>query len=140
MSRPADFIDAHKRHWLDAELLFQNKRWANASQLHGFSAECGLKAVMQQHLGMHVDAQGKPADAKYRKHVQEIWPLFPALATGRPGRRFLRHLPSHNPFSNWSHHDRYAASAGFRQSSGTAHRTGAESVHRMLQLEMAGVP
>ena len=29
----ADFLDAHNRHWKDAELLFNAKRWANADHL-----------------------------------------------------------------------------------------------------------
>ena len=47
MSHLADFHDAHLRHWQDAELLFRHDRWANADQLYGLSAECGLKAVMR---------------------------------------------------------------------------------------------
>ena len=58
MIHPADFVDAHRRHWEDAELLFDHQRWANADQLYGLSAECGLKAVMQI-LGMPVDDQGR---------------------------------------------------------------------------------
>lgn len=42
-----DFVDAHERHWRDAELLWQHQRWANADQLYGLSAECGLKALMR---------------------------------------------------------------------------------------------
>ena len=42
---------ALQRHWEDAELLFSEKRLANADHLYGFSAECGLKAVMEA-LGM----------------------------------------------------------------------------------------
>ena len=52
MPLPADFKDAHSRHWVDAELLFGKSRWANADHLYGFSVECGLKAVMAK-LGMH---------------------------------------------------------------------------------------
>lgn len=44
MAHPADFPDAHARHWQDAERLAQAGRWANADQLYGYSAECGLKA------------------------------------------------------------------------------------------------
>ena len=51
MIHPTDFVDSHRRHWQDAELLFDQSRWANADQLYGFSAECGLKAVMKA-LGM----------------------------------------------------------------------------------------
>lgn len=42
----SDFFNAHQRHWKDAELLYKEKRWANADHLYGLSAECGLKAVM----------------------------------------------------------------------------------------------
>ena len=47
MPYDTDFADAHRRHWEDAELLHDHGRWANADQLYGFSAECGLKAVMR---------------------------------------------------------------------------------------------
>ena len=57
MAFPADFRDAHLRHWQDAELLFEHQRWANADQLYGLSAECGLKAVMRA-LGMPVGRHG----------------------------------------------------------------------------------
>ena len=85
MPRPADFLDAHRRHWGDAELLFAQSRRANADQMYGFSAECGLKAVMKK-LGMQVDAAtGKPAEDEHRKHVQDLWPIFLMFATGRGG-------------------------------------------------------
>ena len=45
VTHSADFSNAHNRHWQDAELLFCDRRWANADHLYGFSAECGLKAV-----------------------------------------------------------------------------------------------
>jgi len=45
MNWPEDFLDAHERHWEDAELLFGNRRWANADHLYGLAAECGLKAL-----------------------------------------------------------------------------------------------
>ena len=35
MPRPADFADAHRRHWTDAELLFERERWANADTSTG---------------------------------------------------------------------------------------------------------
>ena len=43
MAYPADFSDAHVRHWRDAELLYAARCWGNADQLYGFSAECGLR-------------------------------------------------------------------------------------------------
>jgi len=43
----ADFLDAHERHWTDAEILFAQGRFANADHLYGLSAECGLKWLMR---------------------------------------------------------------------------------------------
>ncbi len=99
MPRPADFVDAHRRHWDDAELLLGNARWANADQMYGFSAECGLKAVMQA-MGMPVDAAGIPAE-RYRKHVRELWPEFRSFAAGPGGARYSSRLPEDNPFTDW---------------------------------------
>lgn len=59
----ANFLDAHKRHWNDAERLFAAACYANADQLYGMAAECGLKQLMVQ-FGMAVDsATGSPTEA-----------------------------------------------------------------------------
>ena len=42
MPYPADYPNAHLQHWQDAERLFEARRFANADQLYGFSAECGF--------------------------------------------------------------------------------------------------
>ena len=70
MPFPEDYVSAHYRHWTDAELLFQNSCWANADQLYGLSAECGVKALMPS-LNMPVA----------KKHLDEIWPDFAKAAT-----------------------------------------------------------
>lgn len=54
-----DFLDAHDRHWNDAEYLFAALRWANADHLYGLSAECGLKRLMIA-FGMPVTTSGNP--------------------------------------------------------------------------------
>lgn len=130
----ADFLDAHRRHWDDAELLFNSSRWANADQMYGFSAECGLKAVMKK-LGMWVDATGTPARG-HQKHVQHLWPIFLVFAAGRGGARwvpYLRRLPTQNPFANWSHHDRYAHRGWFAQSNVAPHQAAARTILNMVQ-------
>ena len=86
MPQPANFLDAHGRHWQDAELLFHAHRWANADQLYGFSAECDLKAVMEV-LGMETDPAGTPRAREHRRHVQHLWPKFLAFAEERGGTR-----------------------------------------------------
>lgn len=59
-----NFLDAHHRHWDDAELLYQAQRWANADHLFGVSAECGLKRLMEM---MNNGALARDD----RKHVME---------------------------------------------------------------------
>lgn len=83
MAQAADYGDAHLRHWEDAELLFNDDRWANADQLYGFSAECGLKALMRALGGMPVDATGKPTSTKHLKHIREFGQYSRRSLTGR---------------------------------------------------------
>jgi len=105
MPHPADFVDAYHRQWADAELLFANDCWANADQLYGFSAECGLKAVMKT-LGMPVDETGIPEEREHRVHVQDLWPISRSLSVIDAGRgicaRFRTVRPSRTgPDTEW---------------------------------------
>lgn len=138
MAYPADFPNAHVRHWQDAEFLFGDGRWANADQLYGFSAECGLKAVMVAG-GMPVDPEaGAPTERRHKKHIHELWNVFRSFVHGRPVGGLLRHLPESNPFKAWSHHNRYASSSHFDAGAVKPHRTAACQVHQFysrLQVE-----
>lgn len=125
-----DFVDAHSRHWQDAELLFEHQRWANADQLYGLSAECGLKAVMEK-LGMPFDDIGRP-ERKYREHVNKLWPVFQDFANGRGGARYLEMLPRGNPFANWAIDGRYGKSDDFRFADVAPHRVATEQIARMV--------
>ena len=131
MPHDADFSDAHRRHWEDAELLYEHERWANADQLYGLSAECGLKAVMRN-LGMPVDTTGMP-ETRYRRHVQELWPIFRDFAARRPQAQYLR-LISSEPFADWSHHDRYAHRNHFDRTAVEPHREAARGIRRMVTV------
>ena len=140
MTHPADFADAHRRHWEDAELLFDAGRWANADQLYGFSAECGLKAVMKS-LGMPVDASGVPEEERHRVHVQHLWPMFRDFAEARRAAQFVRLLPAEAPFADWSHHDRYANRRYFDAERAERHRDAAGAVRDMvLRARRGGMP
>ena len=129
--RAADYTDAHRRHWKDAELLFGQGRWANADHLYGFSAECGLKAVMKS-LGMPVDTDGTPQKREHRKHVQDLWPEFGSFAQNRNGAKYVTLLLQPNPFANWSHHDRYAHRRHFCRANVQPYRDGAKRVCDMV--------
>lgn len=131
MTPPTDFADAHGRHWGDAELLYGHQCLANADQLYGFSAECGLKALMKG-LGMRLDEKGRPP-RRYSKHVQDLWPEFKMFAKARSGWRFLSQLPGGSPFADWSHNDRYAHSTYVGNEAVDQHRTAALGVRRMVK-------
>lgn len=130
MAHPADFPDAHVRHWRDAELLFEAQRWSNADQLYGFSAECGLKAVMEAN-GMPVDpTTGAPTEGDHREHIKKLWPAFFSFDHPRQTMDLLHLLPESNPFLGWSHHNRYANSKHFDQTIVDPHRDAALDVRR----------
>ena len=128
-----DFADAHHRHWEDAELLYAHGRWANADQLYGYSAECGLKLVMES-IGMEVDRMGVPVESQHRVHVQDLWPEFIAFAGARRGARYVALMPPGAPFEDWSHHDRYAHRERVGSSDVARHREAADEVRRMVDL------
>ena len=138
MAHPADFANAHIRHWQDAEFLFLAGRWANADQLYGLSTECGLKAVMVAD-GLSVDKTGSPV-GKYKKHVNtSLWDTFRTFVQGRPTGQLLHHLPQSNPFASWSVDNRYANSVHFGQTAVASHRTAARRVRIFyLRLKVLG--
>lgn len=129
MIHPADFADAHGRHWEDAELLFGRKRWANADHLYGLSAECGLKAVMKG-LGMRVDAQGRPKKRQHTKHGDQLWRAYGNFVKGRRKRNYIL---AGAPFKNWSISDRYANRRHFAKSRVAPHRHATLRVRDLIQ-------
>lgn len=131
----ADFLDAHKRHWEDAELLKNQKRLANADHLYGIAAECGLKRLMIA-FGMRVDDEGTPS-SQDKKHANAIWQRYESYRSRHPeGAAYA--LPSENPFSNWDVSQRYANQSNFTQSDVEAHRQGAESVRFLIDQAKEG--
>ena len=78
----ADFLDAHERHWYDAELLFTEQRWANADHLYGIAAECGLKRLMVA-FGMPFDTvKNRPAELSDRSHADSVWARYESYRSG----------------------------------------------------------
>ena len=135
MVHSADFANAHVRHWRDAELLFRAGCWANADQLYGLSAECGLKAVMVAD-GLSIDTDGSPRNRKYMKHVDTLWDIFCAFVQGRPTGRLLHHLPQPNPFASWSLGNRYASDVHFNEQTVDPHRRAARRVCNFCSLRL----
>lgn len=127
---PPDYLDAMERHWLDAEHLFHHTppRLANADQLYGLSAECGLKALMMK-WGMNLNPNYTPASSLDRKHADEIWDRYEAY---RQGRSSSLALPGTRYFDDWSIHHRYVSRSHFQQSVVDVHRRGAAIVKQLV--------
>jgi len=127
----SDFLDAHKRHWMDAELLKTESRLANTDHLYGLSAECGLKGLMIQ-FGMGVNSgTGSPQERMDRVHADKIWERFDSYRSGHPqGTGYP--VPSENPFDDWNVSQRYAHRDQFDEVRIDRHRRGAEYVRKLL--------
>lgn len=128
----ADFLDAHERHWNDAERLLQAQRWANADHLYGMAAECGLKRMMQA-FGMPYDAdKDRPSNKQDRVHGVGVWARFESYRSGHvQGTGYV--LPATNPFHDWDISDRYAHQSDFDQARATAHQNGARNICELIK-------
>lgn len=128
----SDFEKAHGRHWRDAELLFENQRWANADHLYGMAAECGLKSLMRS-FDMPFDSdKDSPMRDKDRKHIDKIWMRYEGYRSGHqlgPGYA----LSSGNPFQDWDVAQRYANESLFTQERVKPHREAAEEVRKLVR-------
>ena len=122
---PVDFLDAMDRHWQDAELLRSSERLTNADHLYGLSAECGLKALLEQ--------DGNRIEDRTRRHINELWRECGSLADGRAGAT-SDFNPDANPFDDWHISDRYAHRGGIISGRELQrHRSGAEQVRTMIE-------
>lgn len=128
----ADFLNAHERHWDDAEILLQAQRWANADHLYGIAAECGLKRLMLV-FGMPYDmAKDFPASRQDRVHANGAWARFESYRSGHAqGTSYV--LPADDPFNNWDVSDRYAHQSNFDVARATGHQAGALLVRNLIK-------
>jgi hypothetical protein len=132
MMMPADFLDAHHRHWDDAEQLFAAQRWANADHLYGMAAECGLKRLMQA-FGMPFDSVGdRPANQPDRVHADGVWARYESYRCGHH-RGAGYGLPPANPFQDWNVSQRYAHQSHFNAARATSHQVGANQVRQLIK-------
>lgn len=134
-----DFLDAHSRHWEDAEMLFNDSRLPNADHLYGMAAECGLKRLMMV-FGMQVDSTtGNPSDRQDWKHIDQIWCRFESYRSGHTlGVNYV--LPANAPFSDWKAEQRYANRSNFDNARVQPHRDGAQEVRKLIKkAQIAGL-
>lgn len=137
MSTPTNdnFQVAALRHYKDAELLKNHGRSANAGQLFGIAAECGIKAVIQ--LLNHNNPKVHLTESSANKnglieptHLDLLDNL--SNTNGRLGSGYKAHLHSINNFANWSVHQRYWGDTHLPNSLEDWHNA-AKEVMKMLQ-------
>lgn len=128
----ADYLDAHERHWVDANGLFNAQRWANADYLYGIAAECGLKRLMLA-FGMPYDtASDRPSQRNDLQHVNGIWARFESYRCGHhQGAGYA--LTASNPFADWDVAQRYAHQSNFDRTRAEGHQGGATLVRSLVQ-------
>ncbi|MGO8692824.1 MAG: hypothetical protein ACLQMF_04035 [Rectinemataceae bacterium] len=110
-----DFAESARRHWKDAETLSTEGRFANAGQLLGFSAECGLKALyrclslLPQATDGDIDwsSLGNPEKAKYKKHIDVLCQTAGILGSSPASSSYQSMIPSIGVFTTWSTDQRY---------------------------------
>jgi len=142
---------AARRHMTDAETLFAAGRLANAGQLYGFVAECGLKALLLA-CGIQPDADGdiprkRPAPDKGKHPLREHMPLlmsnitadFQIVPDGVQANRYLALVPNRNDFHDWLVDHRYWRDTAL-PASVSLWRAGAREISTMLdQAQQDGV-
>ncbi|RMH40428.1 MAG: SAM-dependent methyltransferase [Gammaproteobacteria bacterium] len=138
----ADFNDAFHRHKQDCQILYEEKRWANADHLAGLAAECGLKAVMMA-LGMPVDKKsGSPRSKKYRVHLPAIWNAFQQFVANTHGAILALHLSTPSPFAHphvWHVAQRYEPQSNFTKAVVDDHLEGLKEVENVYnRAKLAG--
>lgn len=138
------YAEAARRHFADAGLLLSNSREANAGQLFGLAAECGLKAIVVA-CGAKTDADGsvdKLTGVKGKGFKDHMPQLHQAAITygghlpdGRFSTRYLASMPSLSVFSDWAVEHRYWRNTAWPAASLPKWKTAADEV--MLALDQA---
>jgi len=147
-----NYAEAARRHLHDAETLYMRGRHANAGQLFGFAAECGLKAML---MACKVPAgpdgglpQSHPTEPGRRHPLREHVPrLMDRIAQhghlirdGASATRYLAGLPGLIGFTNWSIEHRYWRECALPLASVADWRAAAVEVGTMLdEVKQDGV-
>jgi len=143
---------AARRHLTDAETLFKEGRLANAGQLYGFVAECGLKAMLLA-CGVRPSADGgiprehpaKPDKPHpLRQHMPNLTGRIAAhgqlIPDGPQATKYMATMPNLGHFSDWSVDHRYWRDTALPLNSVPNWRSAAREVSTMLdQAKQDGV-
>ena len=88
-----DFDNAGKRHFKDANFLFDAQRYPNADQLYGFAVECALKSMLYLHLDAKSNGTRDTEKIKHKRyfcHIDKLWGEFCSLLEGKSFASFPR--------------------------------------------------
>lgn len=149
---PVAYEQAARRHLADAETLFSQGRMANAGQLFGFVAECGLKALLLA-CGVVPDSEGgipskHPAKPNkqhpLRQHMPDLTGRIAAygqlIPDGPQAARYMATMPNLGDFIDWSVDHRYWRDGALPLTSVAKWRSAAKAVSTMLdQAKQDGV-
>jgi len=135
-SPPVHYVDAARRHMADANSLLASRRNANAGQLYGFVAECGLKALLIA-CGVTPDANGEiPSNTRFRQHVPILANRIVAEGNLIPessrAAQYLTSLAHLDKFADWAIDHRYWKEAALPLPSVTAWKAAAEEILLMV--------
>jgi hypothetical protein len=149
---PVAYEHAARRHLADAETLFSQGRMANAGQLYGFVAECGLKAMLLA-CGVAPDSDGgipwehpaKPSKQHpLRQHMPSLTGRIAAhgqlIPDGPQAAKYMATMPNLASFIDWSVDHRYWRDVALPLVSVAKWRSAAKEVSTMLdQAKQDGV-
>lgn len=149
---PVAYEHAARRHLADAETLFSQGRMANAGQLYGFVAECGLKALLLA-CGVVPDVDGgipgkHPAKPEkqhpLRQHMPSLTGRIAAhgqlIPDGPQAANYMATMPNLGHFNDWSVDHRYWRETALPLASVINWRSAAQEVSTMLdQAKQDGV-
>lgn len=126
------YVEAARRHMADANSLLASSRSANAGQLYGFVAECGLKALLVV-CGVTADSDGEiPKGNRFRQHV----PVLPdrivtdghLIPDSSRSSQYLTSLAHLGKLSDWLIDHRYWRETALPLASVNAWKTAAEEI------------
>lgn len=143
------YTQAARRHFKDAGLLLSGGRQANAGQLLGLAAECGVKAIVVA-CGAPTDAEGSVGKVSgatgkgFRDHMPELHQAATAfgglLPDGRFSTRYMAMMPKLAAFSDWAVDQRYWLDAAWPAASLPHwHAAAGEVMQAVDQAEQDGV-
>jgi len=127
------YDEAAVRHWEDATLLREGRRFPNADQLAGLAAECAIKAAMV--LLPHFRGPDGRLQETYHQHVDVLWDRVPVQ--GGIHKRFpglVAVLCTPNPFQDFALIQRYWPATAIGEEAAKRHLSWARRVLGAVQL------